>query len=77
MNPEIKEKIKKVMTDYLTKLGWPNMPDPDRFAFGQAENMFKILLSLNLVKYADWEPYYMAAMQQYERSQLRKQGYNV
>ena len=77
MKPQIKEQIKKVMTDYLKSLGWPNMKDPDRFVMDQAENMFKILLKLNLVKYTDWEAYYMAAIQQYERAQLRKAGYDV
>lgn len=72
-----KAEIKKVMLDYLQYMGWPNMPDPDKFVLDQAENMFKILLKRDLVKYTDWEPYYMAAISQYERAQLRKAGYDV
>lgn len=65
------------MFDYLHSHGWPNMPDPDKFVLNQAENMFKELLRLNLVKYTDWEPYYMAAITQFERAQMRKAGFNV
>lgn len=77
MNPQTKAQIKAVMDKYLRDHGWPNMPDPDRFVMDHAENMFRELLRLNLVKYVDWEPYYMAAIQQYERAQLRKAGYDV
>lgn len=72
-----KAEIKKVMLEYLNYMGWPNMPDPDKFVMDQAENMFKILLKRDLVKYTDWEPYYMVAISQYERAQLRKAGYDV
>lgn len=72
-----KAEIKKVMLDYLQYMGWPNMPGPDKFVLYHAENMFKILLKRDLVKYTDWEPYYMAAISQYERAQLHKAGYDV
>ena len=65
------------MLNYLTSLGWPNVNDPDRFVMEHAENMFRILLKADFVKYADWEAYYTAAIQQYERAQMRKAGYNV
>ena len=67
MDAKTKAEIKKVMLDYLQYMGWPNMPDPDKFVLDQAENMFKILLKRDLVKYTDWEPYYMAAISQYDR----------
>lgn len=72
-----KAEIKKVMLEYLNYMGWPNMSDPDKFVMDQAENMFRILLKRDLVKYTDWEPYYMTAISQYERAQLRKAGYDV
>lgn len=72
-----KKQIKAVMDQYLRVRGWPNMADPDRFVMNHAENMFKELLKLNLVKYTDWDDYYMAAIQQYERAQMRKAGYDV
>ena len=65
------------MLEYLASKGWPNVNDPDRFIMNEAENMFRLLLKKNLVKYSDWEAYYMAAISQYERAQLRKAGYNV
>ena len=77
MDAKTKAEIKKVMLEYLQYMGWPNMPDPDRFVMDQAENMFKILLKRDLVKYTDWDSYYMAAISQYERAQLRKAGYDV
>ena len=77
MDAKTKAEIKKVMLDYLQYMGWPNMPDPDKFVMDQAENMFKILLKRDLVKYTDWDAYYMPAISQYERAQLRKAGYNV
>lgn len=77
MDAQRKAQIKKVMTDHLQSLGWPNVNDPDTFVFNQAEVMFKLLLRLNLVKYTDWEAYYMAAIQQYERAQMRKAGFPV
>ena len=72
-----RDTFEKAMFDYLHSHGWPNMPDPDKFVLNQAENMFKELLRLNLVKYTDWEPYYMAAITQFERAQMRRAGFNV
>jgi hypothetical protein len=72
-----KDAIKAVMLEHLQTLGWPNVPDPNRMVFEEAENMFKLLVSKNLVPYASWEEYYMAAITQYERAELRKAGFNV
>lgn len=77
MDAKTKEQIKKVMLSHLQSLGWPNVADPDRFTLEQAENMFKLLLRYNLVKYADWDAYYMAAISEYEKAQLRKAGFPV
>jgi len=77
MTPENKKRIKEIMDAHLKSKGWPNVKDPDRLVMDEAENMFRLLLKAELVKYADWEPYYMAAIQQYERAQLRKAGYDV
>lgn len=77
MDAQRKAQIKKVMTDHLQSLGWPNVADPDAFVLNQAEVMFKLLLRLNLVNYTDWDVYFMAASQQYERAQLRKAGFPV
>jgi len=65
------------MLAHLKSLNWPNVSDPNRFAFEQAEPMFRLLLRHDLVKYTDWEHYYMAAIQQYERAELRKAGFPV
>lgn len=77
MTPEKKAKIKKIMDDHLKSKGWPNVKDPDHLVMDEAENMFRLLLKAELVKYTDWDAYYMAAIQQYERAQLRKAGYDV
>ena len=77
MDIKTKQQIKSVMLNHLQILGWPNVADPDRLVINEAENMFKFLIRYNLVKYTDWDQYYMAAISQYERAQLRKAGYNV
>lgn len=65
------------MLDHLRSKGWPNVDDPDKLAFTECEAMFKLLLKANLIKYAEWDQFYMAAIAAYERSQLRKSGFNV
>ena len=77
LNLQTKEKIKAVMRQYLEDRGWPNLPNPDEFVLDSVEGMFRELLRLNLVKYADFESFYLAAISQYEKAQLRKQGYDV
>jgi hypothetical protein len=71
-----KQQIKKVMDDHLKSKGWPNVSDPDMLVMNECENMFRLLLKQNLVKYTDWDHYYMAAISQYERAQMRKAGFN-
>lgn len=77
MNDQHKALIKKVMLKYLEERGWPNVPEPNKFVFEHAEEMFHILCQMNLVKYADWEQYYMAAIEQYEKAELRRRGVPV
>ena len=77
MDAQWKKEIKQVMTNYLTSLGWPNVPNPDDFAFSHVESMFKILLKANLVKYADWNSFYIAAENEYTKAQLRRMGVPV
>jgi hypothetical protein len=72
MDPEKKLKIKEAITEYLKTLGWPNIPNSEEFVFNQIEAIFRHLLSLNLVSYVDWEPYYLAASSRFQQYQVRK-----
>lgn len=72
MDQEKKQKIKEVIKKHLEALGWPHIPKPDEFIMSQLKPIFKTLLLMNLVKYHEWDAFYLAAERQYTLAKIRE-----
>lgn len=65
MTQEIKAQIKIIMMDHLKSVGWPDCQHPDEVVMSNLQVMFDKLLKAELVKYADYDQYLLAANLQY------------